>query len=712
MRFSQLALCVAILLTSAAPALAQAAPATGSGDDWNTYPPAPAPVPPAKPLAPTEPTPADRGNAWTLPPPNPLQRSGPEAAKPAPAVIEKEEVLTGTRPEHAPGTWGLAVSDPRTTRRSDSEAGTTGLLHLSAGDLGSVGVLRFNAFGEYFIAHEFPVRGAVNTRSAGVFSVSFVPLEFLELFASYAASANTNSLSSPPLLESLGDLTVGGKVAHKFAPGFYAALDLRLQSFSGVGNQDARRYALGIAPRAALTYDFRDVFPKIPIRLHGNVGFLLDGTGRLVSNSLTAAEEYALNINRYNRVAAGAGIEVPLPVVTPFVEYNAEIPVGTGGKLIAPDGTRVRIALAAPEALNGGIKVTALRDLTVTVASEFGLSRHVGLGVPTRPPWNLFVGATWAVDPFLRSETRVRETVRPDPKAPEVKTGKVTGALVDALTQKGLAGAVLTFAGSGVPPVASEVETGRYLTQDIPAGHYRVTASHEGYKEHAEDVEVKLGQTTTLNLALEAQVKVSKFAVTVTAKKKPAAATVQLKGQASKTVTTAEGAAGPVTVETAPGKYTIEVQAVGYLAQAREVQASEGAVMALSFDLVPEPKRRLVIVKDNRIEILQQVHFISGKAAIAADSFPLLQQILDAIVKSNVKRVRIEGHTDNRGAKKVNLALSQDRAQAVADYLSSQGIDASRLEVQGFGDSRPIAPNLTARGRELNRRVEFVILEK
>jgi outer membrane protein OmpA-like peptidoglycan-associated protein len=86
--------------------------------------------------------------------------------------------------------------------------------------------------------------------------------------------------------------------------------------------------------------------------------------------------------------------------------------------------------------------------------------------------------------------------------------------------------------------------------------------------------------------------------------------------------------------------------------------------------------------------------------------------VVDAIVRNDIKRVRIEGHTDNQGNPELNLQLSKDRAQAVAAHLIKAGIDASRLEVEGFGDTRPIAPNLTPRGRELNRRVEFVILER
>ncbi|HXN41550.1 MAG TPA: OmpA family protein, partial [Myxococcaceae bacterium] len=109
---------------------------------------------------------------------------------------------------------------------------------------------------------------------------------------------------------------------------------------------------------------------------------------------------------------------------------------------------------------------------------------------------------------------------------------------------------------------------------------------------------------------------------------------------------------------------------------------------------------------------LRQIHFAPGKATILGDSFSLLAEIVDAIVKAGIRAIRIEGHTDNRGERKKNLLLSEQRAKAVATYLGRAGIYPGRLEAVGFGDSRPIAPNLTARGRELNRRVELIIVER
>jgi outer membrane protein OmpA-like peptidoglycan-associated protein len=65
----------------------------------------------------------------------------------------------------------------------------------------------------------------------------------------------------------------------------------------------------------------------------------------------------------------------------------------------------------------------------------------------------------------------------------------------------------------------------------------------------------------------------------------------------------------------------------------------------------------------------------------------------------------IEGHTDSIGTEAYNLALSDRRAKAVFDYLTSRGVSPDRLKSKGFGESQPVAPNDTAEGRQLNRRV-------
>jgi outer membrane protein OmpA-like peptidoglycan-associated protein len=125
----------------------------------------------------------------------------------------------------------------------------------------------------------------------------------------------------------------------------------------------------------------------------------------------------------------------------------------------------------------------------------------------------------------------------------------------------------------------------------------------------------------------------------------------------------------------------------------------------------PEPPR--VKVTEEKIEILEIVYFETDKALIKPVSFPLLDDVAKVLKdRPNIRKVRIEGHTDSTGTKQRNMVLGQERADAVMDYLVTAGVEAERLTAQGFGDTVPVADNNTAEGRSRNRRVEFMIVEK
>ena len=74
-------------------------------------------------------------------------------------------------------------------------------------------------------------------------------------------------------------------------------------------------------------------------------------------------------------------------------------------------------------------------------------------------------------------------------------------------------------------------------------------------------------------------------------------------------------------------------------------------------------------------------------------------------------KIEIGGHTDSRGSTAYNQRLSESRARAVVEYLSSKGIDSRRLKFKGYGSSKPIDTNSTEEGRARNRRVEFTVLD-
>ena len=102
--------------------------------------------------------------------------------------------------------------------------------------------------------------------------------------------------------------------------------------------------------------------------------------------------------------------------------------------------------------------------------------------------------------------------------------------------------------------------------------------------------------------------------------------------------------------------------------------------------------------------------FDTGSATIKPESTPTLRDLHRTLERHGDLRLRIEGHTDNTGSAETNLRLSQQRAEAVVAWLTGEGIDASRLEAEGMGQTQPAADNSTAEGRQQNRRVELVRL--
>ena len=129
-------------------------------------------------------------------------------------------------------------------------------------------------------------------------------------------------------------------------------------------------------------------------------------------------------------------------------------------------------------------------------------------------------------------------------------------------------------------------------------------------------------------------------------------------------------------------------------------------------DGCPDEGKSAVTVTDKAILILEKVYFETNKATIKPQSFNLLDQVA-ATLRANpqITRVRVEGHTDDRGAANYNEQLSQARADSVREYLVTKNVEADRLESRGFGESTPIDTNKTNAGRANNRRVEFRILE-
>lgn len=141
------------------------------------------------------------------------------------------------------------------------------------------------------------------------------------------------------------------------------------------------------------------------------------------------------------------------------------------------------------------------------------------------------------------------------------------------------------------------------------------------------------------------------------------------------------------------------------LAREKAEQNAAAAMASLSkIAQVKEEQRGVVITLDGA------VLFVTGKAELLPIARDKLNEVAKALKEmDDDKLASIEGFTDSRGADDMNMKLSQDRANTVRDYLTSQGVKGEKLRAVGRGEASPVASNDTPEGRANNRRVEIVI---
>jgi OmpA-OmpF porin, OOP family len=106
---------------------------------------------------------------------------------------------------------------------------------------------------------------------------------------------------------------------------------------------------------------------------------------------------------------------------------------------------------------------------------------------------------------------------------------------------------------------------------------------------------------------------------------------------------------------------------------------------------------------------LGDVLFEAGQAKLTADAMRQLYPLVTLLKEHPRREIFIEGYTDSSGSESYNLPLSQQRADAVQDFLVSTGINPERITARGYGEANPVASNTNETGRRENRRVEIVV---
>lgn len=719
-----------------------------------------------------------------------------------------------------PGQWGGGGQFPGDTRfddagdgaGSDQKAwaererslinqnnlyGSTGLLRTSFAGSGAEGTFRVGFITDWFSTSGFlcdpdetteagvPVSCGGDNREdeashvGGYFSLSATPLEFLEGYAQLRTYANSNSEGSPQLLQVLGDTTLGvkGFTPRKLAGFLTLGGELQLLLLNGTGDVGPIGGGTSASIRALATGDFRKPGGKgFPLRANLNLGYKIDNSGEIVADveqergraagedhpvAISRIERYGLGINKVDQFQIYTGVEMPLDIVQPFLEYTVDVPVNRQNyechtstvsrgdvclgltDLSTPNGDSAGFSYV-PSRITLGVRATPFekrfRGLSGLLAFDIGVTGNSQFVEEVAPqaPWTLYVGVGYAFDVQDPPAEKVAAPAAPAPVA-EAQRIYVRGIVRERGRQEGIPNAIVGFQGGVQPPVATGAD-GRFLSRDLLPGNYVLEIMTPGAKQPSLcNASVpppppppvappsQPGQFTPaapsgpLFVDVDCEVEAAPKTSNVLGGVKDAAGGTAIAGAVVKatdalgkeTNVTADGSGAFKLENLPPGEVTIKVEAEGYLTSVTTMEVRAGEETRAAVSLNKRPKTQRVKVQGNEIRISDKILFETDSAKILGQSSALLEEIADVLRRNpNIEQVEIQGHTDNTGGRDHNQRLSDARAASVKDYLVKNGIEGGRLTSKGYGQDRPLSPNVTEANKAKNRRVQFIITKK
>lgn len=309
---------------------------------------------------------------------------------------------------------------------------------------------------------------------------------------------------------------------------------------------------------------------------------------------------------------------------------------------------------------------------------------------------NLFVGLKFAVQFEVPGKT-----ARPVPPPASYTTIRV----VDAATGETLNGVAVEIINTknNRPAMKQKVLVEGTARQRTNVGNYVAIAQAKHY--YPEDVTYSIiepGTTTAMEIRLR---RMPLFRVSVSDAESGVAIPAQVEicprksRQAAYTLATdsTSGASSVYLADTAT--YTLRIAQVGY-----EEYEAPIAHIGDSMHVVLKP------IKKGEVFVMRNLHFATNKTRILSSSEEALEALFGYLERNPEIRIKIMGHTDNVGKDAANQRLSEGRAEAVREDLIKRGINETRIEAEGYGETRPIDTNDTEEGRQNNRRVEVEVL--
>ncbi len=655
----------------------------------------------------------------------------------------------------------------RKLNEASTLTGGVGLLHTQHAQGGAVGQFRVDFTTEFFstgflCSREFPCRDPRNPNNVlqsdsadhigGRLRLSMQVAKWLDTYLSTSALANSNPANRPALLQVLGDSTLGAKAHGQVSSIFHVGGAFELWLVNGTGAVGLDGAGTSAKFRGLATADLRGAKKPIPLRFSTNLTYVLDNSGEVVAATETARgtpitriERFGLNVNRTDHfdIHLGAELFAAQEKVRPFLEYTILVPVNRQDYRCRPNNPSFDKCLAtdpfAPSTLTLGSRFYPWKKgFNLTAALDIGIS-GVGFFIeemrPT-PPWMLYLGAGWAFDTQDRPPI-VRERVVAAARQPDGNR-RIRGFVHEEGRPEGIANAIVSWDNHPELTSLATGTDGRFTTHLLPAGPYAFSIRADGYKPGQCSTTIagagvgeslppagtppgeqpaQIGGDVQLDCVLQALPRVG----TIVGKVKDldsgsfvSGAAVKVVDVARKELSASTDAQGAFRFElVTPGEATITVDANDYLVSSEKLEVKVRQDNPIELSIKKKPKTPLVAVQAKEIIIRQQIQFGVDSAVILPASTGLLTEIADVLLKNpRIRKVEVQGHTDGTGSPAHNQKLSEDRASSVVAWLTAHGIAQERLTAKGYGDSKPLVPNVTELNKARNRRVQFIITEQ
>ena len=360
-----------------------------------------------------------------------------------------------------------------------------------------------------------------------------------------------------------------------------------------------------------------------------------------------------------------------------------------------------------------------IQVILVLLASWRLIGREVGI---ERLIWNervlIQLGAGWAIDTWDRPPVEKIKVVEKTIEGKPPVRARIKGFVHDKDKSEGVANAIVAWENHPELTSLATGPDGRFTTQELLEGTYNFALKADGFKDGTcAGSPTKGGQDVQIDCPLEALPRVGNIVGHVKDAETQAAVpsvTVKISDSAKRdTNLTTDGSGSFRAADVAPGTASIAVDAEGYLELVQPIDVKVRQDNEIDLMVRKRPKVGLVNVGKTEITMKQQIQFATDSAVILPESLQLMTEIADAMIRTpRIKRVEIQGHTDNTGTADHNKILSEQRAESVRTWLTQHGVDPGRLVARGFGQEKPLVPNVTTGNKARNRRVQFIILEQ